>query len=122
MLNKMVLFLDVPEQGLTGKIDVFLKICEFLLVFASRAWNFNFTPLLSDMNFTKNWLCVTKRITSFADVEMPQVIQNLFHVNRIFFELLAIAWQHFTHIHSCIKQLLLDCLNTNQADKIQSLH
>ena len=27
--------------------------------------------LLSDMNFTKNWLCVTKRITSFADVEMP---------------------------------------------------
>ena len=29
MLNKMVLFLGVPEQGLTGKIDVFLKICEF---------------------------------------------------------------------------------------------
>ena len=57
----MVLFLDVLEQGLTGKIDVSQKICEFLLVFASRAWNFNFTPLLGDMNFTKNWLCVTKR-------------------------------------------------------------
>ena len=85
MLNKMVLFLGVPEQGLTGKIDVFLKICEFLLVFASRAWNFNFTPLLSDMNFTKNWLCVTERITSFADVKMLQAMQNLFHVNRIFF-------------------------------------
>ena len=81
----MVLFLGVPEQGLTDKIDVFYKICEFLLVFTSRAWNFNFTPLLSDMNFTKNWLCVTKRITSFADVEMPSAMQNLFHVNRIFF-------------------------------------
>ena len=76
MLNKMVLFLGAPEQGLTGKIDVFLKICQFLLVFSIRAWNFNFTPLLSDMNFTKNWLCVTKRITSFVDVEMPQAMQN----------------------------------------------
>ena len=28
--------------------------------------NFNFTLLLSDMNFTKNWFCVTKGITLFA--------------------------------------------------------
>ena len=47
----MVLFLGAPEQGLTDKIDVF--ICEFFLVFANRAWNFNFTPLLSNMNFIK---------------------------------------------------------------------
>ena len=67
----MVLFLGAPEQGLMGKIDVFSQICEFLLVFASRTWNFNFTPLLSDMNFTKNWLSVSKRITSFPDDEMP---------------------------------------------------
>ena len=56
----MVLYLGTPKQELTGKIDVFLQIYEFLVVFASRAWNFNFTPLLSDMNFTKNCLCVTK--------------------------------------------------------------
>ena len=120
----MVLFLGVPEQGLTVKIDGFLKICEFLLVFASRAWNFNITPLLSEMNFTKNWLCVTKQITSFADVKMPQAMQNLFHVNRIFF-----FWAFgdcleafYTYTFCCMKQLLLNCLNTNQADKIQSLH
>ena len=81
----MVLFLGASEQGFTVKIDIFKKNCEFLLVFASRAWNFNFTALLSDMNFTKNWLCLTKRITSFADVDMPKAMQNLFHVNRIFF-------------------------------------
>ena len=66
----MVLFLDVPKQGLAGKIDFFEQICEFLLVFASRAWNFNITLLLSDMNFTKNWFRVTKRNTSLVDVNM----------------------------------------------------
>ena len=56
----MVLFIGVPKQGLTGKIEVFWKICEFLLVFESRAWNYNFMLLLNDMNFTKNWFGVTE--------------------------------------------------------------
>ena len=48
----MILFLDVPEQGLTGKMDVLQQICGFLLVFAIKAWNFNFTLLLNDTTFT----------------------------------------------------------------------
>ena len=62
------------------------------------------------MNFTKNWLCVTKRITSFADVEMPWAMQNLFHVNRIFFKLLEIAWKHFTHNHFLYKTIAIGLL------------
>ena len=47
-----LLFLGAPKQGLTGKIDVLQQICGFLLVFASKVWNFNFTLLLDDMKFT----------------------------------------------------------------------
>ena len=104
-MNKMVLFLGAPKQGLTDKIDIFWQIYKFLLVFASRAWDFNFTLLLSDMNFTH--LLVLRDEANHAvcqSIGMPEAMQNLFHVNFIFFffEFLAIAWKHFTHIHSVV--------------------
>ena len=42
----MVLFLGGPEQKLTGKIHVFQQIC-----YRSKGLNFNFTPLLNDIDF-----------------------------------------------------------------------
>ena len=51
MLNNMVLFLGVPEQGLMGKIDVFLANLWNFACFRKQSGNFNCTLLLSDMNF-----------------------------------------------------------------------
>ena len=73
MLNKIVLLLGAPERvtvnRLTGKKDVFGKFVNFCL-FSQPERGISIS-LLSDMNFTKNWFCVTKRITSFPNVDMP---------------------------------------------------
>ena len=39
----------------------------------------------------------------------------------LFLSFLRLLGNTSTYTFCCIKQLLLDCLNTNQADKIQSL-
>ena len=100
----MVLFLGAPEQGLTGKIDVLQQICGFLLVFENRAWNFNFTLLLNEINFTH--LFVLRDEANYIVCQTSICLRHcrtyFMLIAFSFFELLAIAWKHFIHIHSVV--------------------
>ena len=62
----MVLLLGEPEHGLTGKIDVFQQICIFVC-YCSKAGNFNFTPLLNDIDF--NNLLLLRDETNYVDAK-----------------------------------------------------
>ena len=119
----MVQFLGSSEQGLIGKIDVLKQICGFLLVFASKVRNFNFTLLLNDINFSHLLVLGDEAnyVVCQTSICLPRCRTYFMLIAFSFFELLAIAWKHlylyillYKTIIVGLKKMLLEYQSSGQ--------